>query len=285
VDTTPATAPARSSLVGLGAVGLVLAAAATMLLAAARVGDADGPEAAPAEASAGTTAETTAEAAQPGSLTAGSERDHAFWGLGPDGDPLRWDACTPIRFVLNIEGAPDHAERDLSTALRMLADASGLDLVLESRTDERPSASRPLVERVDAGWRWRPVLVAWTEPGDAGLPLESWDRGIALPVAVEAEGRIAFVTGQLVMNAQRPDLVPGFGDRRDAIGATLVHELGHILGLDHVEDRAQLMSADPGAGPVQFGDGDLRGLRAIGADAGCLPAPDAASGRGLSATP
>jgi hypothetical protein len=45
------------------------------------------------------------------------------------------------------------------------------------------------------------------------------------------------------------------------------------------------MSTDPGSGPVELGPGDLRGLRAVGADAGCLAVPPPASGRGLVATP
>ena len=90
------------------------------------------------------------------------------------------------------------------------------------------------------------------------------------------------MTGQVVLNAARTDLIDGFADRRDAIGATLLHELGHLLGLAHVEDVSQLMSTDPGSGPVVLCAGDLAGLRAIGAQSGCNPAPPAEAGRGLS---
>lgn len=212
------------------------------------------------------------------------DRGFALWGEDHRGAPLRWDACAPIPFLLSSVGTPEHAERDLRTALTILAGASGLDLRLVGTTDERPHLARPLVERDGTGWRWRPVLVAWASPGETDVPLTGADRGVALPVSVRDGDREAFVTGQVVINAQRTDLVAGFGDRRDAVGSTLLHEIGHILGLAHVEDRSQLMSEDPGVGPVELGEGDRAGLRVVGAAAGCNPAPSAEAGRGLVAS-
>ena len=213
-----------------------------------------------------------------------SDQGFALWSTDHRGGPLRWDACAPVRFVLSTVDAPVDAQEDLERALTMLAEASGLELVLEATTEERPDARRPLVERDGDGWRWRPVLVAWATPEGTDLPLGPADRGLAVPVAVRDGAREAFVTGQVVINAARSDLVAGFGDRTDAVGATLVHEIAHVLGLDHVEDPDQLMSADPGRGPVVLGEGDRAGLRAVGADAGCNPAPSASAGRGLTAS-
>jgi hypothetical protein len=224
----------------------------------------------------------TSEAQQP-SAAEHRDRGFALWGVDHRGGPLRWDACAPVIFVLNTIGAPAHAERDLVEALAILSDASGLDLRFVGTTDERPSRARPLVEPDGPGWRWRPVLVAWDSPDTTDIALTALDRGVALPVSVRDGDREAFVTGQIVMNAERADLVPGFGDRRDAIGATLLHEIAHVIGLAHVDDPSQLMSEDPGAGPVMLGDGDRAGLRAVGAAAGCNPAPGPEAGRGLVA--
>ena len=85
-----------------------------------------------------------------------------------------------------------------------------------------------------------------------------------------------FVSGQIVLNQDRADLQPGFDDRATSWGATLLHELGHIVGLDHVDDPAQVMHHLPGSGPVEWGDGDREGLAAVGAAAGCLDVPEPA---------
>ncbi len=45
--------------------------------------------------------------------------------------------------------------------------------------------------------------------------------------------------------------------------AVVMHELGHLIGLNHVEKRSELMNSD-NVGRHSFGDGDLEGLRRLG---------------------
>ena len=49
----------------------------------------------------------------------------------------------------------------------------------------------------------------------------------------------------------------------------ITHELGHVLGLAHVDDPRQLMFAE-NLGTTTLADGDRRGLAALGAGA-CVP--------------
>ena len=49
----------------------------------------------------------------------------------------------------------------------------------------------------------------------------------------------------------------------------ILHELGHLMGLGHVRTRGELMHP-AGGGVVDFGPGDLEGLRQLGADGGCF---------------
>jgi hypothetical protein len=204
--------------------------ASGLLLAALRPSDATGPRG--------------PSIASPSIPTAGSGDGWAAWTTDADGRPLRWDPCTPVGFVLRTEGAPIGAEEDLRTALARLAAATGLELRLLGPTEERPARDRSLVTRSRRGWDWAPVLVAWDEPGGGGIPLGPHDRGVALPVAVRDGDRHAFVTGQVVLNAARSDLQGGFQDRADAWGATLLHELGHLLGLALVDDLRECWWAD-----------------------------------------
>jgi predicted Zn-dependent protease len=51
------------------------------------------------------------------------------------------------------------------------------------------------------------------------------------------------------------------GDRRSA-ELILAHELGHVLGLDHVDDVDELMNAEY-VGQTGFGPGDREGLKRL----------------------
>ena len=198
---------------------------------------------------------------------------YRVWARNDDGGPVRWDPCRPIDLVVDDRGAPDGFDADLAVAIETLRAASGLQLRVIGPTDERPSGDRAAHQPGRYGDRWAPVLIAWAEPHEAGLPLDDVDRGVAMPVAVGAEGDRSYVTGQVVFNRDRTDLAPGVGDRATAWGATILHELVHLVGLGHTDDPDELMYTYPGAGPVELGPGDRAGLQEVGADTGCRPPP------------
>lgn len=199
---------------------------------------------------------------------------HAFFGHNHDGSPIRWDPCGPIEFVLDPTGGPDGWETVFADALARVSEASGLTMVVTGQVSERPSADRSLTDNTG----WLPVLVAWAPPQATGLPTHPSDRAVAVPVAVGSVGERTFVTGQIVFNPDRADphgwapLSLDFVDRSGSWGATMLHKLGHLLGLAHVDDPAQLMHVHPGTGPVTFGAGDRAGLEKIGTG-GCRPTP------------
>jgi hypothetical protein len=216
-------------------------------------------------------ATTTSGASQDLEPTSG----YAVWERNADGAPVRWDPCTPIELVVTASGVPDGGLADLEAATIRLREATGLDLRVVGATDEQPTGERLPYQPERYGERWAPVLVAWADPGTPGLPLRDTDRGVAIPIALGPPGDRTYISGQVILNAARDELRPGFGDREDSWGATLLHELGHILGLAHADDPDELMATYPGEGPVAFGPGDLAGLRAVGAAGGCRTLPPA----------
>ena len=250
----------------MSARAIVVAAAASMLavvLLALYVGDQAGrldPAAPAGDAAPAATAPSPATGAP-----------FVPWGTTEDGDPVRWDPCTPIPWVLDTTNAPPDARETVSLAMARISAASGLEFEYRGATTELPSRDRSLV--TTDGGAWAPVLITWV-PGDStDLPLGDAERGVSVPVAVRDGGPRVFVTGQVVLNSDKR-LLTGFEDRHASWGAVVLHELAHLVGLDHVDDPSQLMHPTPGFGPVELGAGDLAGLAAVGAGGGCVEVPD-----------
>ncbi len=188
---------------------------------------------------------------------------HAFLArqYGERGDPVAYDPCRPIPVVINTDGAPDEdAAREMTlSAMTRVAEATGLELVYEGPSDDRPewrSAYRPLLGRTD------PVLVTFAD-ADEVPELEGRVAGIGGSVSVRRGGVRVYVTGQVTIDV---DALADLEDRRggeDLAEAIILHELGHLVGLAHVDDRAELMYAK-NTGQLDFGTGDRVGLAELG---------------------
>ncbi len=204
---------------------------------------------------------------------------YRVWVRDEEGRAVRWNPCEPIHWVFHAGGdAPAGGIGDLQAAIAQVGSITGIEFVYDGPTDEVPSRARDPYQPDRYGDRWAPVLMAWADPAEISIPVGAHDRGVSVPIAVKpSSGPQVFVSGQIVLNSTRTDIRTGAGDRTDTWIATILHELGHLIGLDHVEDPNQLMFTRPGDGPASFGPGDLAGLRALGAASGCLQTPPAQS--------
>lgn len=176
---------------------------------------------------------------------------YAFLQTQPGGEvPVGFSPCGSVPVAVNPDGAPEgHTELVLASLARVGA-AAGLDLVLVGETDDVWS-ERP--RELGA-----PVLVSWSD-AQAVPALAGISAGMGGATYVEGpDGRLWHATGQVVLD--RDDLS---GSAQH--GAVLDHELGHVLGLDHVEDSGELMAAVNTTGRTSLGPGDLAGLAALGA--------------------
>lgn len=189
------------------------------------------------------------------------------------GRPARWDPCAPIHLVVDGRLAPPSGRADLDGALDRLRAASGLRIVVDGETDETPRAGRPAYDRHRYGDRWAPLLVAWATPADTDVALGGREEGLALITAVPGRDGGSIVSGQVVLNTALA-LPPGFGPGVTQ-GEVFLHELGHAVGLAHVDEPAQIMYPTTNAGRAEWGAGDRAGLAALRAPAGCHPAPAA----------
>jgi hypothetical protein len=203
--------------------------------------------------------------------------EHRFLDRRVDGSPLRWNACDTIHYVVNATRAPAGSVADVHEAIRRVSEATGIAFAYDGLTDEVPTKDRAPFQPERYGARWAPVLIAWVAPEETDIPfrLEGHTAAAVASPLRPPSGEEVFVSGYVAMNVRDPN-PPGFGAPGDQ-GPVLLHELGHVMGLGHV-DRPGAIMEPSGGGVTDFGPGDLEGLRRVGREAGCVVAPPAPAG-------
>ena len=193
----------------------------------------------------------------------------AFAATQPNSaEPVAYDPCRPIHVVVNGRTTSVGGDALFREALAAVSVATGLQFVIDGPTAETPSRDRAPYQPDRYAGRWAPVLVAWSDPGEspdlagtiAGHGGSNW---LVLP-----SGSV-YITGQVVLDG--PDLTALVGDGERATARGIIqHELGHLVGLDHVDDDAQLMYPETKGTVTDLQAGDLRGLARVG-EGDCFP--------------
>lgn len=224
----------------------------------------DGSAQAPSEAASvlGSLTERIMGDVQP-AVPSTSEDGYRFTLQNPNGIPVHWDSCTSHGIVVNLDGAPDGAMRDLHEAVSRLNSATGQTFQIVGTTDSRPS---PNWGKSRSSGSWAPILVAWA-PSKGSYLLSGGKAGATQPVWVNnPDGTHHMVSGEIVFNTDY-DYQSGFPKGVPSQGTLMLHELGHLAGLAHVDDPNQVMYpklTDRGA----YNTGDLAGLAQLGGSCG-----------------
>jgi hypothetical protein len=194
------------------------------------------------------------------------EGSHAFLHTQRGGaDPIAYDPCRPISYLVNDRTAPPGAVALVAEAFEDVSKYTGLVFEYEGLTDEKPVEDRaPFLEDL-YGDRWAPVLVAWSD--EVELPRLA-DRVLGIGGSTAATGigtsAYAYVTGSVALDG--PDMArllhrEGWASAR----AVVEHELGHLVGLDHVRSTGELMNGTTQIRVTGFQAGDQVGLQRLGA--------------------
>lgn len=184
-------------------------------------------------------------------------------------DFVAYDPCRPVDYVVRPDFAPAGTDGLIEEAVAEISAATGLTFAYRGITSEAPSEDRDAYQPGRYGKRWAPILISWTSPAE--IPgLEGDVAGLGGSLYAHTPGKpFVYVAGQVQLDA--PALTDNlqYPAGRDQVRAVIVHELAHVVGLDHVDDPSQLMYEENN-GLTALGDGDRAGLALLGAGP-CVP--------------
>lgn len=190
---------------------------------------------------------------------------HSFLVVTADGRPVTYDPCRPIHYVINPTGMPNRGLEVVREAVREISAATGLAFVEDGVTLEEVVEIREPLQPERYGDRWVPVLIGWVD--EVQYPLVSGEIlgvGGSTEVGPTGPGSERYVTGDVALD--REWFVEALADPSEygSARAVVMHELGHVVGLDHVADPREVM-AEWGTTITELGPGDRQGLAAVGA--------------------
>ena len=186
----------------------------------------------------------------------GRSSDYAILHTDFEGDPITYDPCRPVHYVINPSGGPTDYLSFVEPAIRKAQAATGLKFVYDGQTDDT-WATRGSVTRSE------PVLISFSSSMDSSADPDAVGLGGSTWMTVDGRSQPHYLTGRVELLSTwfaRESAVNGTGAEESVV----MHELGHVLGLGHAQHRNEVMYREAHR-QVEYGPGDLSGLARLGA--------------------
>ncbi|HXR68521.1 MAG TPA: M66 family metalloprotease, partial [Dermatophilaceae bacterium] len=173
-----------------------------------------------------------------------TDNNYSFEVTNGAGSPARWNPCESVHYLVEPAGAPAGWQNDVSNDISQAANATGLSFVSDGTSGSAPSG-------------YNGIVISWTS---------QLSGGDTVGLTTYSYYNVSSYSPQIVSaNIQLLGSLRG-GTGTSGEEPVLLHELGHALGLGHVNAAEVMNPVDQGY--TTYHAGDLNGLTRLGASQG-----------------
>jgi hypothetical protein len=196
---------------------------------------------------------------------------YTFGMLWSKGKPVRWDPCKVVTWRINYAAGASFKKElpRVKSAFAELGRATGITFRYLGTSTRKPFTRSGYGETAS-------ILVGFAKPGTSGLPRRSSAIGLGGAGTGMPESSFEVFYSKLpYTQGQAAFLSTAVKRLSSRMKRTLyLHELGHVMGLQHTSKRSQIMYPSLNRStPAHYAAGDRAGLKKLGRSQGCVRVP------------